>query len=51
MEYRATPTTVTGYSPCELLQQRRMKTRVPMTAKQLLPKLPDQGELQDKHSQ
>ena len=51
MEYRATSTTVTGYSPCELLQQRRMKTRVPMTAKQLLPKLPDQAELRDKHSQ
>ena len=51
MEYRATSTTVTGYSPCELLQQRRMKTRVPMTTKQLLPKLPDQAELRDKHSQ
>ena len=51
MEYRATPTTVTGYSPCELLQQRWMKTRVPMTAEQLLPKLRDQAELRDKHSQ
>ena len=51
MEYRATPTTVTDYSPCELLQQRHIKTRVPMTTKQLLPKLPDQAELRDKHSQ
>ena len=51
IEYRATLTTVTGYSPCELLQKRQMKTRVPMTAEQLLPKLPDQAELRDGHKQ
>ena len=49
MEYRSTPTTVTGYSPCELLQGRRMKTALPSTHDQLKPKLPDEYQVRSRH--
>ena len=51
MEYRATPTTTTGYSPCELLQGRKMKTKIPVMPDQLQPKLPDSTQLKEKHHQ
>ena len=41
MTYRATPTTTTGFSPCELLQGRKMKTTLPVNRESLIPSLPD----------
>jgi len=49
MEYRATPTTITGYSPCELLQGRKMRTNLPMMPDQLRPQTPDISNLKGKH--
>ena len=40
MVYRATPSTVTGFSPCQLLQGRRMAT-LPMMTSQLMPNRPN----------
>ena len=41
MVYRATPSTVTGFSPCQLLQGRRMATTLPMMTSQLMPNRPN----------
>ena len=49
MAYRATPTTITGYSPSELLQGRRIKTVLPVPPESLVPKLPDSEKLTEKH--
>lgn len=51
MVYRATPTTITGYSPCELLQGRKMKTNIPVMPDQLKPHTPDTTQLKGKHHQ
>ena len=47
--YRATPTTITGYSPSELLQGRRIKTVLSVLPESLVPKLPDSEKLTKKH--
>ena len=49
MAYRATPTPITGYSPSELLQGRRIKTVLPVPPESLVPKLPDSEKLPKKH--
>ena len=41
MIYRSTPNTVTNFSPCQLLQGRRMATTLPMVASQLKPNRPE----------
>ena len=41
MVYRATPSTVIGFSPCQLLQGRRMATTLPMMTSQLMPNRPN----------
>jgi len=41
MIYRSTPNTVTNFSPCQLLQGRRMATTLPMTADRLKPNRPE----------
>lgn len=40
MAYRSTPLEV-GYSPSELLMSRKLRTTLPMTAEQRMPKTPD----------
>ena len=49
MAYRATPTTITGYSPSDLLQGRGIKTFLPVPPESLVPKLPDSEKLTKKH--
>ena len=38
MVYRATPVTVTGFSPSELMIGRKIRTTLPMISRQLTPK-------------
>ena len=49
MEHRASPTTVTGYSPCQLLQGRIMKATLPVPVYKLKPKWPAQQQVQSNH--
>ncbi len=49
MEYRATPTTVTGYSPCQLLQGRVMPTTIPRIETKLTPRHPEQADVRRNH--
>ena len=49
MAYRVTPTTITGCSPSELIQGRRIKTVLPIPPHNLLPKLPDSVKLPKRH--
>ncbi len=48
MAYRATPNTITGYSPCQLLQGRRMATDLPMLKEKLLPGWPTYEKVNEK---
>ena len=49
MEYRATPTTVTLISPCELLQGREMNTTLPILPEKLVPKVHDREHVRNTH--
>ena len=49
MEHRTSPTTVTGYSPCQLLQGSRMQATLPITEQKLKPKWPAYEILQLNH--
>ena len=46
LSYRAIPLQC-GYSPSELLTARKIRTKIPMTHKQLKPKVPDQSCLRE----
>ena len=47
LNYRATPLAC-GYSPAELLNSRKLKTKLPVIPKKLEPVLPDRKVLQEK---
>ena len=46
MEYRVTPLTTVGYSPCELLQSRMMKTSLPHAPEKLIPQVPSRDVIE-----
>ena len=48
LNYRDTPHSATGVSPAEALMGRRLKTRLPVLAASLAPKVPDQEHLKER---
>ncbi|CAM1332187.1 Uncharacterised protein r2_g4120 [Pycnogonum litorale] len=47
LNYRATPTTVTGFSPSQLLMGRNIRTRLPTISSYLEPSWPDSGKVKE----
>lgn len=45
LSYRTTPIQGGAYSPAELLMSRKLRTAIPSTRKQRIPKVPDAGEV------
>ena len=45
LAYRATPLPVNGYSPAELLMNRKLRTTVPILHRDLKPTIPDYRKL------
>ena len=45
LNYRATPHSATGITPAEALMGRRIKTRIPVLPRKLMPKTPDDSQL------
>ena len=48
LSYRATPLQI-GYSPSELLMGRKLRTTVPTTRGQLIPRVPDSTVVRERH--
>ncbi len=48
LEYRNTPITGMDHSPSQLLMGRRLRSHLPTTCQQLLPKTPDVTSVHDK---
>ena len=44
--YRSTPLSVSGYSPAELLMNRKLRTTLPILPENLKPQVPDYSKLQ-----
>lgn len=47
LAYRSTPLS-NGYSPAELLMNRKLRSSLPITPEQLLPQIPDYSQLREK---
>ena len=46
LAYRSTPLSVSGYSPAELLMNRKPRTTLPILSENLKPQVPDYSKLQ-----
>ena len=51
LAYRATPLSTNGYSPAELLMNRKLRTTVPILQRDLKPKVPDYSKLKSLEKQ
>lgn len=51
LAYRSTPLSTNGYSPAELLMNRKLRTTLPILPEDLRPKVPDYSELQSSEKQ
>ena len=48
LNYRATPHSTTSVSPAEALMRRKLKMRVPILTKNLIPNIPDALQIRAK---
>jgi len=51
LAYRATPLSSIGYSPAELLMNRKLRTTVPILQRDLKPRIPDYSKLRSLEKQ
>ena len=51
LAYRSTPLSTTGYSPAELLMNRKLRSTLPILPQDLTPSVPDYSKLQSSEKQ